>query len=124
MIIGIMKWIFIVIVVTEAVYEGFTERGYREGKNWKLLGKAVQGLFIASWFWFAFECKEWHNEFIVYYLLLRLSIFNYINALAAWRKTLLGTTSIVDRLIRFLCLGSIWMYIIFTVICLILYLKL
>lgn len=109
-----MKWILLILVLTEAIYEGLYDRG------WKWLSKVCQFLFIATFFYFAYKCSEgWQNKYIIIYLLFRMSMFNYINALASGRKTLLGTTSLIDRVVRILTLGSLWMYILVTLICLI-----
>lgn len=120
-----MKWILLILILLEAIYEGLYDRGVYKPKIlygfnvYKILSKFVQTLFIASFFYFAYTISKhnWSREYIIIYLLFRISLFNYVNALAAGRKTLLGTTSLIDRLIRILVLGNIWMYIILTIIC-------
>ena len=123
-----MKLILAILVLTEALYEGLYDRKaiYVKIFKWqfnlcKLSSKFVQSGFLVTVFWFGLKCTQlgWFNDYIWTYLLFRISLFNYVNALAAGRKTLLGTTSIIDRLIRILTLGSLWMYILVTLLALI-----
>jgi len=118
-----VKLILLIIVLTEAIYEGLYDRGVYKPKIlygvnvYKILSKFVQALFICSFFYLAYK-QNWDNKYIIIYLLFRISLFNYVNALAAWRTKLLGGC-IIDRIMFFITGGQLWFYILITAVCLI-----
>ena len=121
-----MKWILLIIVLTEALYEGLYDRGNKENPpKWKgfnlfkSISKFVQCLFIVAFFYFAYTISKhnWRYEYIAIYLLFRVSLFNYIYALASGGK--LFGNCLIDRITYILVGRSLWFYIVITCVLLI-----
>ena len=124
-----MKYIILILIILNAIKEGFMERGYRDKiycriRLFKINQFKVLSKFVGCWLWtgvafFAYKCYKvgWSGNYILFAILFQLAIFNYVNALAAWRKTLLGTTSIIDILISIITFRQLWFYILITVLC-------
>ena len=119
-----MKYILLILVCSEAIYEGLYDRGWTKPVYWKALNilktlsKFVQVFFIVTFFYFAFKCsQDWENKYIAIYLLFRISLFNYIYALASGGK--LFGRNVYDMVILFVTNRQLWLYILITLVCLI-----
>lgn len=126
--ITLIQKIFLVLllfVVLEAIYEGLYDRG-KSDKAWIvgninlsiILSKFFQLLFFINIFLFAKHCAElgrFYYRFIFMWIAARVAVFNYINMLAAGRKNILGTTSVIDRVLAKMTERVWWMYVLFTI---------
>jgi len=123
-----MKIVLTILILLEAIYEGFYDRGKTKPiiicKNINMfiwLSKTVQGAFICLFFVFAYKCSftGWYWNYITFYILIRIALFNPVNMFASGRKSLIGKTSLfIDRIIPFITFGNIWFYILICTVCL------
>jgi len=122
-----MKILLTLIVLLEAIYEGLYDRGKTKPiiicKSLNLFiwsSKMIQAAFICLFFYFAYKVSGsgWHFNYIPFYILMRVALFNWVNTLAAGRKSLVGKTSLIDRIIPIITFGNIWFYILICTACL------